>query len=99
MLKPSRPEPPYPVGTRVRVAQQVRVGHRRWTTYVVGTLESAGRRPVGGMEMGGKALYCHQPTLRLRLDDGEITELAFDANTKVEVIEPAAATATAGGIR
>ena len=96
MQKPTRPEPPFPPGTLVRVTQKVRVGHRRWATQVVGTIEDAGRRPVGGMEMGGKALYCHQPTLRLRLDDGEITELAFDANTQVEAIEPAA---TAGAAR
>ncbi len=74
-------------GTKVRVIQQVRVGHRRWTTQVVGTVEAETIRPVGGMEMGGKALYCHQPTIRLRHDDGEITVVALDANTKVEPIE------------
>lgn len=88
---PTLPKPLFPTGTRVRVAQKVRVGHRRWTTYVVGNVENSGRRPVGGMEMGGKALYCHQPTLRLRLDDGEITEIALDANTAVEPVEPSQA--------
>ncbi len=84
---PIKVEPLFPPGTRVRVAQRVRVGHRRWTTFVVGTVADAGNRPVGGMEMGGKALYCHQPTLRLTLDDGETTVVAIDENTKVEPID------------
>lgn len=102
---PTPPEPLIPPGTRVRVAQEVRVGHRRWTTYVTGTVEDSGSRPVGGMEMGGKAIYCHQPTLRLRLDDGEETVVAIDARTRVEPIGPPAApvasltsTATPGGM-
>jgi len=80
-------EPLVPPGTRVRVTQHVRVGHQRWRTVVIGTVEDSSLRPVGGMEMGGKALYCHQPTLRLRMDDGEVTVLALDANTEVETIE------------
>jgi hypothetical protein len=83
---PTRPEPTYPSGTRVRVTQFVRVGDKHWATQVVGTVELEGLRPVGGMEMGGKALYCHQPTLRLRLDDGEITTLALDERTEVQVL-------------
>lgn len=90
-----QPEPQYVPGTRVRVVQYVRVGHRRWKTEAIGTVEGEGLRPVGGMEMGGKALYCHQPTLRLRRDDGEITEVALDENTRVESLDaPAAATAS-----
>jgi hypothetical protein len=91
---PTPRKPLFEPGTRVRVTQHVRVGHRRWTTTVDGTIEVEGLRPVGGMEMGGKALYCHQPTIRLRLDDGEITEVALDANTQVEPLgpEPAATT-------
>lgn len=71
-------------GTRVRVTQFVRIGHRRWKTEVVGTVQLEGLRPVGGMEMGGKALYCHQPTLKLVSDDGELIEVALDENTLVE---------------
>lgn len=83
---PSPPKSRYTPGTRVRVVQQVRVGHRMWTTEVSGAVEAEGLRPVGGMEMGGKALYCHQPTIRLRRDDGEITVVALDENTDVIVI-------------
>ena len=83
----SPPKSRYEAGTRVRVRQHVRVGHRQWVTEVVGTVELEGLRPVGGMEMGGKSLYCHQPTLRLRRDDGEITEVALDEETEVEVID------------
>ncbi|CAN5820284.1 hypothetical protein BH23PLA1_BH23PLA1_39160 [soil metagenome] len=83
----SPPPPKYLPGTRVRVVQYVRVAHRQWLTEVTGTVEEEGLRPVGGMEMGGKSLYCHQPILRLRRDDGEITEVALDENTRVEVLD------------
>jgi hypothetical protein len=86
---PTPPKPKYPPGTRLRVTQHVRVGHRRWLTQVEGRFEGQGRRPVGGIEMGGKASYCQQPTLRLRRDDGEIVDVALDEATVVETI-PAA---------
>lgn len=80
---PTPPTAKYTPGMNVRVTQFVRVGHRRWITEVFGTVEAEGVRPVGGMEMGGKAMYCRQPTLRLRKDDGEITVVALDENTEV----------------
>jgi hypothetical protein len=83
---PTPPAPKYAPGTRLRVVQQVRVGHRRWLTEMIGTVAQESMRPVGGIEMGGKALYCHQPTLKLIKDDGEISVLAIDENTDVEVI-------------
>lgn len=86
MIAKPPPPPRFAHGTRVRVVQFVRVGHRRWTTEVIGTVELEGQRPVGGIEMGGKATYCLQPILRLRKDDGEITEVALDENTAVEPI-------------
>lgn len=94
----SKPKPRYEPGTRVRVVQFVRVGHRRWMTEVTGTVESESLRPVGGMEMGGKALYCHQPTLRLRRDDGELLEIAVDEHTRVETLDrpPSSETVTTG---
>jgi hypothetical protein len=84
---PTPPKPQYEPGTRVRVTQYVRVGHRRWLTQVDGVVVSEGRRPVGGIEMGGKASYCHQKTLRLERDDGELTEVALDEETQVEEIK------------
>lgn len=83
---PSSPQAKYEAGTRVRVVQHVRVGHRRWTTEVTGTVETEGVRPVGGMEMGSKAMYCRQPTLRLRKEDGEITVVALDEQTEVQTL-------------
>jgi hypothetical protein len=80
---PSPPKPRYAPGTRVRVVQHVRVGHRHWTTEVAGTVEGEGLRPVGGMEMGSKGLFVHQGTLSLRKDDGEVTVVAIDEHTEV----------------
>ncbi len=83
---PAPPKPRFEPGTRVRVVQHVRVGHRRWATETAGIVELEGLRPVGGMEMGGKSLYCHQPTLRLRREDGEIVVVALDENTEVHPV-------------
>lgn len=87
---PTPPEPRYAPGTRLRVTQRVRVGHRQWDTEVEGVVEKEGLRPVGGMEMGGKASYCLQPTLRLRRDDGEVTVVALDDDTRVVDLSAAA---------
>lgn len=76
----------YPVGTRVRVTHLVRVGSSRWSTSVEGRVVARSLRPVGGVEMGSRAIATTQATLRLELDDGEITELALDDWTQVEPI-------------
>lgn len=86
MMIPTPPKPKYTPGTRVRVTQSVRVGDRRWTTQVEGRVELERLRPVGGMEMGGKASYCQQPTLRLVRDDGEVIVVAVDEDTEVQTL-------------
>jgi hypothetical protein len=83
---PTPPKPKYPPGTRVQVVQKVRVGHRQWSTRVEGVVEHEALRPVGGIEMGGKASYCQQATLRLRRDDGEVTVVALDENSQVQTV-------------
>jgi hypothetical protein len=85
------PQPRYPQGSRVRVTQFVRVAHRRWKITIEGVVEREGKRPVGGIEMGGKASYTQQPTLTLRRDDGELVEVALDEQTKIEVTAAAPA--------
>ena len=86
---PTPPKPRFEPGTRVRAIQRVRVGHREWSTQVIGVVEREGVRPVGGMEMGGKGLYCRQPTIRLRRDDGEIVDVALDEWTMLEALPSA----------
>jgi hypothetical protein len=71
------------------VTQQVRVGHRQWTTQVEGIVEGEGYRPVGGIEMGGKASYCQQNILRLRHDDGELSVVALDEDSVVQPVSGA----------
>jgi hypothetical protein len=80
------PKPRYAPGTRLRITQRVRVGGREWTTQIEGVLEHEGLRPIGGMEMGGKSVYCHQPALRLRNDDGTVTVVAIDEDSRIETI-------------
>jgi hypothetical protein len=86
MIPTSKITPKFPPGTRVRVTQLVRVGHRRWATVVEGVVEEEGLRPVGGIEMGGKASYVLQPTLTLRRDDGEVTVVAVDEDTEIKAL-------------
>ncbi len=81
---PSPPPPRFSPGTRLRVIQYVRVGHRRWQTQTEGVVVKESRRSVGGIEMGGKASYCQQETIQLRRDDGELTDVAIDQNTQLE---------------
>jgi len=85
MIKTEKPESPY-LGRKVRVIQQVRVGEHRWQTSVEGVVRSTGKRPVGGVEMGGKASFCHQETLLLERDSGELIEVAVEPDTRVETI-------------
>lgn len=84
--RPQTIEPTYAEGTRVRVTQHVRVGHRQWTTAFEGTVISESLRPIGGMEMGSKAAALNQPTLRVRSADGEVTVVALDGGTTIEVL-------------
>ncbi len=90
-MAPRPAQPLIPPGSLVRIAQRVRVGDQAWTTFVTGTVEADGTRPVGGMEMGGKARFTQQPTVRLRLSDGEITVVAVDEGTRYEVLNSAEA--------
>jgi hypothetical protein len=86
---PTPPKPRYAPGTRVRVSQYVRVGGERWVTEVEGVVQEEGFRPVGGIEMGGKAAVSLQPTLRLLRDDGEVTVVAVDEETRVRDLNDA----------
>jgi hypothetical protein len=76
----------YATGSRLRITQRLKVGDREWTTQVEGVLEHEGLRPIGGIAMGGKSVYCHQPALRLRKDDGSVTVVAIDENSRVETL-------------
>ncbi|WP_422930273.1 hypothetical protein [Singulisphaera sp. PoT] len=86
---PTPPKPKFAPGTRLRVTQRVRVGHRAWTTQVEGRVEFETLRPVGGIEMGGKASYCQQPTIKLRRDDGEVIVVTIDEDSAVETLADA----------
>ena len=47
-----------------------------------------GYRPIGGMEMGGKDRATHQTTLKLRKTDGELTSVAIDECSEIQVLTP-----------
>jgi hypothetical protein len=54
---PARRKSIFAAGTRIRVTHYVRVGGTRWQTTVEGVVEREDHRPVGGIEMEGKASY------------------------------------------
>jgi hypothetical protein len=83
---PTAPPPTYPVGTRLRIVQHVRIGSHRWATQIVGTVEGESLRPLGGIEMGAKSRFGFQPTLVLRLQDDELTTVALDDRSEVYVL-------------
>jgi hypothetical protein len=82
------PEPRFDRETRYRVTQYVRIGDRRWLTQVEGFIVQEDQRPVGGIEMGQKASYCRQSTIKLRGDDGDFTVIALDEHSQVEAVSP-----------
>ncbi len=86
MFPKKKKEPKYQPGTTIRVIQWVRIGHLQWKTQTTGEVVQEGVRPIGGMEMGTKSMFITQPTIMLRYPDGELTEVALDERTEVEVI-------------
>ena len=73
-------------GQRIRATHVVRVGKKQWTTTVVGAF-----RAINYLETG---LATHRipeddvvvPIVHFTKDNGELSSIALDENTKVEVV-------------
>jgi hypothetical protein len=75
------------VGDRVRVEQQITGRAGVWKTKAEGLVESFGPEPTGSWFAHGKHDRLWLQRLRLRKDDGEITTIAIDPSTDIEVLK------------
>ena len=73
-------------GRRVRVTQMIAGRNLRWETRAEGEVISLEPEPTGSWYAHGKNDKLWLLRLRLRKEDGEVTALALDHNTRVEVL-------------
>lgn len=74
-------------GTRVRVTQTIERREGPWETEVVGTLVAAEPRKTGSWYAHAKQDRYWLVRLDLRKDDGEVTSLILDRNTRITVVD------------
>src|SRR5262245_10108655 len=72
-------------GRRVRVSQMIVARDRRWETRAEGEVISLGPEPTGSWYAHGRNDKLWLMRLRLRKTDGEITTLALDHNSRVDL--------------
>lgn len=82
-------------GNRVRVTQTIVGRGSTWATTVEGVVETCRAEATGSWYAHGKNDKLWLLRIRLRKDDGELSTLAIDHNSRVEVIAGAKAPAAA----
>lgn len=80
-------------GTRVRILQQIDRREGDWRCQIEGTLVDVHIRPTGSWFVGKPQGRYPLRRLTLRKDDGELTILSLDEDSRVEVVAPAAPSA------
>jgi hypothetical protein len=74
-------------GQRIRITQTVRVGLRQWTTTVTGTYRDLHFLATGLSTDRVPQDDIVVPTLHFTKDNGELSSVAIDEHTRVEVVE------------
>jgi hypothetical protein len=74
-------------GDRIEVVHQVKVGLKRWTTRVVGTVEQVMRRRHGLHFRRNLDDKVFSDEVTLRLDDGSVSALSIDEFTEVKRLD------------
>jgi hypothetical protein len=74
-------------GQRIRVNQTIVGRDKTWTTRVEGTVISCQAESTGSWYAHGKNDRLWLQRVRLRKDDGEITALALDRNSRVTTLK------------
>jgi hypothetical protein len=77
---------PIAPGTRIRVEQCVLQRADEWRTVVEGEVLSHAMEPTGSWYAHGKADKLWLPRLRIRKDDGELTTLNLDNNSRITLL-------------
>jgi len=74
-------------GQRIRVYQEIERREGNWVTFVEGRLLSVRPEKTGSWYAHGKDDKLWLNRIRLQKDDGEISTLAVDQYTRVEILE------------
>ena len=75
-------------GMRISVTQCIERRGGQWETEVSGTILSAEPLPTGSWFAHGKDDKLWLVRLEIQKDDGEITRLVLDRNTRIQVLQP-----------
>jgi hypothetical protein len=73
-------------GQRIRITQTVRVGIKQWTATVTGTFRSVGALVTGLSTDRVPEDDIVVPTVHFTKDNGELSSVALDENSKIEVV-------------
>lgn len=85
-------------GRRARVTQQITQGGGTWTTEIEGEIVSYRQAKTGSWFAHSKDDHLWLDRLELRGDDGELTILSLDENSRVQILpEEAAAKSDSDG--
>lgn len=77
--------PSISVGDHVRVTQRIVARRGTWTTNVEGVVEAYRPEPTGSWFKHGKGDRLWLVRLRIRKADGELTTLALDGSSSIEI--------------
>jgi len=73
-------------GQRIRITQRVKVGSKIWTTTVHGVFRHLSSLVTGLATQRVEADDIVVPTVPFTKDNGELTSIALDENSKVEIV-------------
>jgi hypothetical protein len=73
-------------GQRIRITQTVRVGVQQWTAAVTGTFRSVNALATGLATDRYPEDDIVVPTVHFTKDNGELSSVALDENSKIELV-------------
>ena len=73
-------------GQRLRITQRVKVGLKVWTTTVTGVFRHVSSLVTGLATQRVTADEIIVPTVHFTKDNGELTSITLDENSKVEIV-------------
>jgi hypothetical protein len=74
-------------GQKIRITQTVRVGSQSWKAVVTGSFRSLNCLVTGLATERKKEDDIIVPTVHFTKDNGELSSVALDENSKVEIVE------------
>jgi len=74
-------------GQRIRITQTVRVGRSQWTTEVTGTFREVRYLATGITTERVPEDDIVVPTVHFTKDNGELSSIALDEHSKIEVVQ------------